>query len=161
MENDFLAYILYTVVIVLCVLPFALDYRSRKKNENHLYKSLVEFAVNHSCMIHKYEVCRNFIIGIDDDNNSIFFFKKLEFDSSYRYIQLATIAQCQTIKKMASYVEKERLQNAIEKVELSFKPKDKSKNEILIELFDQKTNIQLSGELEFAEKWVQLINGRL
>lgn len=76
-------------------------------------------------------------------------------------VDIASIQSCKTIRKTRNSKGSANYGAFTQEVELSFKPKNNNKDEIKFELFNEETNKQLSGELQFAEKWSKQLNERL
>ena len=74
-----------------------------------------------------------------------------------QFVDLAEIQTCQVVKKTRNV----KSLGFIERVELSFTPTNKNKGETRFELYDEETNMQLSGVLQFVDKWTKQINDRL
>lgn len=85
MELDFGTLAIGVLAILACILPFALDYRSRKNKENYLLQPLKKIAQQQNCQISEYETGRNFAIGIDKAKKVSFSIKKkkkIQFQNS-------------------------------------------------------------------------------
>ncbi len=83
--------IIAAIAITICVVPFILMDRSRKKKQKRTLQSLINLANQKNCNISKYEICGDFIIGIDEIERFVFFFKKLEDKVVEQFINLAEI----------------------------------------------------------------------
>lgn len=92
------------------------------------------------------------------NRNFVFFskYKKEEFIN--QFVDLTKIKSCQPLKKIRSIKMDKGNEIIIERIELAFTPKIKSEIETSFVLFDETINNQLSGELQFAEKWAKQIN---
>lgn len=153
--------IIAAIAIAICVIPFILMGRSRKKKQKRTLQSLINLANQKNCKISKYEICGDFIIGIDETKRFLFFYKKLEDKVVEQFINLAEILSCRVKNTTRTVAYNNENQHVIDKVELGFIPYDKNKNEILLEFFDADTNMQLSGELQLVEQWFNLTNSYL
>ena len=153
--------IITAILIVVCIVPFVLMSTSRKKRERKTLQSLSDIANKQNCTISKHEIFDNFIIGVDETKKFVFFFKKLEDSVVEQYINLAEIQNCR-VKTTAKTVEfNNSTQNIIHRIELAFTEFDKNKKDATLEFFNDEINIQLSGELQLAEKWSAQINDLL
>lgn len=152
---------LAAIAIAICVVPFVLLGRSRKKKQKRTLQSLINLANQENCNISKHEICSDFIIGIDETKRVVFFFKKLEDKVVEQFINLAEIQNCKIKKTTRTVAYKNESQNVIDKLELLFIPFDKNKKEISLEFYDTETNLQLSDELQLVEQWTNLINSYL
>lgn len=156
---DFGTSIVGLIFILICIIPFVLINRARLKKNKQLLQSLNEKAQQHNCKITKHELCGDFILGIDEQKNRLVFLKNTKEEANLQFVDLNEIKACQIIKKFRN----NGTENSIvpEHIEFCFNSKDKNKAEIHFELYDEYVNMQLSGELQFAEKWLKQINERL
>ncbi len=152
--NSIIALILLAIFIV----PIALLHLRRTNKEKKKLQSLREIAAQHNCSISKYEFCGDFVLGMDDKRNFVFFFKKKKEETTSKYINLAEVKTCQLVRKIRNVKINKDNEVVIERIELSFISSNKNNSETSFELFDETVNIQLSGELQFAEKWSKEIN---
>ncbi|MCB9360919.1 MAG: hypothetical protein H6587_05845 [Flavobacteriales bacterium] len=145
------------IFIVLCILPFALMYIKRKKNEKQFLQSLLTIAKQQNCQISQYDVFGVFGIGIDQTKNVVFFYRKTK-DITYEcFANLSAIKSCEIINTSSI----ESTQKIIEKLELRFYPVAIDQQIIKMEFFNRTSNIQLCGELQLIEKWSAIINNQL
>ncbi len=159
MELDFGTLSIGILAVIICVLPFVVDYRSRKKKENNLLQPLKKFAQQQNAQISEYEVCKNFIIAIDKKENSFFFYKEEKDNIISQFIDLDTIQTCQVITAHKTMTNAKGNYKVVAKLELSFI--SNSKTERIIEFFDADISPQLNGEIQLIEKWNKLINKQL
>lgn len=154
MEMDWGTAIVGLIMLLICIVPFVIMYYNRVKKENKILQSLNEIAQPHNCKISQHEFCGDFVLGIDESRNFVFFFKQKKEEAISQFVDLAEIQSCQVVKKAISTY-------SIQKLELAFLPTNKSKTETKFELYDEEINTQLSGELQFVDKWAKQINDRL
>lgn len=145
-------------LLAIFIIPIVLIQYRRKNKENKKLQSLREIARQHNCSISQHEFCGDFVLGIDMNRNFVFFskYKKEEFIN--QFVDLTKIKSCQPLKKIRSIKMDKGNEIIIERIELAFTPKIKSEIETSFVLFDETINNQLSGELQFAEKWAKQIN---
>ncbi|MFA5432545.1 MAG: hypothetical protein WC319_06685 [Candidatus Paceibacterota bacterium] len=154
MEMDWGTAIVGLIMLLICIVPFVIMYYNRKKKENKMLQSLNEIAKPHNCKISQHEFCGDYVMGIDESRNFVFFFKQKKEEAISQFVDLSEIQICQVVKKAISTYSTQRL-------ELVFLPTNKSKTETKFELYDEEVNTQLSGELQFVDKWAKQINDRL
>ncbi|CDF78901.1 conserved hypothetical protein [Formosa agariphila KMM 3901] len=152
--------ILSAFFIAICALPFILSSRGSRKRKNTLLKSLQTLANKHDAQISNYDVGADFIIGMDNIKNLVFFFKKTADNSVENCVDLSDYKDCKILKfgkdlhaKSSSY--------AIERLKLDFIPKDKSVPEQQFEFYNEAVNTQLSGEIQIINTWHELIEKKL
>jgi hypothetical protein len=161
MEMDWGTALVGLIMILICIIPFVIMYYNRVKKENRMLHSLNEIAQQHNCKIGQHEFCGDYVIGIDENRNFVFFFKQKKEEAISQFIDLSEIQTCQMVKKTRNVKNDIGNLSIIERVELSFTPTNKNKGETRFELYDEEIHMQLSGELQFVDKWTKQINDRL
>ncbi len=149
------------IFILITIVPFVIIYYVRVKKEKKLLHALKKGAHQHNCNISQYEFCGDYIMGIDESRNFVFFHKQKKEGALSQFVDLSEIKSCQEVKKIRNIKKVTGNLSIIEKLELSFTPKNKSMDETRFELYDEETNMQLRGELQFIDKWIKQINNRL
>lgn len=149
------------VLIALCILPVVITEISRKKREKKLFRLLISEAEGQNCNITKFEQCCNNVIGLDEANKVLFFIKKSNAGIISRFVDLKEIQNCKAHNQLGSSDNNGTNYQFTVKIELVFKSNLKNKPDVVIEIFDAEEGRQLSGELQFAEKWSEMIRGTL
>ncbi|MEX2369845.1 MAG: hypothetical protein WD578_02475 [Bacteroidales bacterium] len=161
MELELGSAIVGAVSIALVALPVVLIGSSKRKKEKHFKVLLSEFAAKHDCKLDFHEISGNLAIGMDTSRNFVFFCAETNEQVNEQIVDLGKIQNCKVIKTSSMVRNKEGNQQVIDRLELSFIPMAKAQPEIRLEFFNADVNLQLYGELQAAEKWSKLINGRL
>ncbi|WP_338813973.1 hypothetical protein V9L05_00680 [Bernardetia sp. Wsw4-3y2] len=159
MELDFGTIAIGVFSLLACILPFILDYRSRKKKENKLLEPLKKIAQQQNCQINEYEVGRNFVIGIDNIEKSVFFYKEEQGKVISQVIDLDIIQTCKVITSHKTMSHAKGNYKVVIKLELSFI--SNTKTEQTWEFYNADVLPQLNGEVQLTEKWSKLINKQL
>lgn len=158
MELSWWSVILGVLILALCFLPFWLMQMKNKKREGFMLNSLKELSNQYSGSIHSYEFCGDFAIGVDLNNRKLYFIKQLQNELVKQMVSFADVQTCKNLKHTRSVVNDTGKHNVTEAVELQFIPKNKSVAEQKLRLYSEDVNTQLSGEVQFAEKWSKQIN---
>ena len=158
---DFKLAILGAILIAICVIPVILIIRSSKKVERNLLQSLKRIAKQNNSHINLYDICGDAIIGIDENKNQIFFYKKTNETSNENVIELSKFQSCNISKTNRTLKKNSGNLTEIEKLELNFVPKSDDVNKISLEFFNVYESNQLSNEIQLIEKWSNLINNKL
>jgi hypothetical protein len=153
--------IIGSILLAIFIVPIVIMHYNRVKKENKTLQSLNEIALQHNCKINQHESCGDFVIGLDENRNFVFFFKQKKEKAIFQFVDLSDIQTCQVIKKTRTVENKNENVVITKRVEIIFFPTNKSKGETKFELYDEETNILLSGELQFVDKWCKLINDRI
>jgi hypothetical protein len=142
--------------VLICIGPFLGIYLVKVRKQNKFLRSLKESMLHLNVTIGEHEFCGDFLLGMDKNNKYILFYKNvLNSDPIVKIVDLSTIFSCKILKETKTVKTAQESMEFIEKIELSFISRDKK--ETKLELFNEERNTQLSGELQCAEKWEQLI----
>ena len=151
--------IIGVVLAAVFVVPFMFAGRNSKKRKKQMLLALRTLAIQHNGNISIHEFCSDFVIGMDEAKNYVFFYKKSEGKENTNFIDLAEIKSCRV-----HILRREGVKGAdkvIDKLDLSFTPHDKTKKVIDLEFYNTDVSSVLSGELQAVEKWSKLIDDRL
>lgn len=146
--------IIGSILVILCILPLVFAGRGRKKKEKKLLQSLFDFANRNECTITEHEICGDIMIGVDESNLKLFFMKQINHEIITQLVNLKEFQTCK-LKNTSRGV---MSTSVIEKLELVFIPKDKTKKEVSLEFFNSDHSIQIVDELQSIEKWCNKIN---
>lgn len=149
-----------TIILAFCIVPFVIMHYNSVKKENKMLQSLNEIAQQHNCKISQHEFCGDFVIGLDENINFVFFFKQKKEEAISRFVDLSEIQYCKAVKSTRTIQSKDGNISIPDRVELSYIPANKGKAETRFELYDEE-NMQISGELQLVDKWSKQINDRL
>lgn len=149
------------ILILIITVPFIIVHFKRTNNKNKRIQSLKDFALQNNCQISHHEICGHYTIGIDENKKSIFFQKQIKGNIDNQHVDLSYIRNCKAViadRKISSNGNSNRI---IDKIDLIFTPVDKDKAEIKLNFYDAETSMQLNGELQAIEKWVNRISALL
>jgi hypothetical protein len=150
--------IIGAILLAIFIVPLVIMHYNRVKKENKKVQFLNEIALQHNSKISQHEFCGDFVIGLDETRYFVFFLKEKKEDVFSQFVDLSGIQTCHVVKKTRTMESKKEHVVITEGVELSFLPANKSKGETRFELYDEELNMQLSGELQLADKWSKQIN---
>jgi len=150
--------IIGAVILAICIAPFVIIYYNRVRKEKKVLQSLGEVAKQHNCSINQHEFCGDFVIGIDENRKWVFFHKQKEGEAITQHIDLSKIGSCKVGKRYLTAKNGHAGTGILEQVDLNFISNNHNKGEMRFELYNDEVNIQLSGEMQCAEKWSGMIN---
>lgn len=150
--------IIGAIIVLLCILPFILIQIRNNKRDKKKLLDLSNSAKEHNCKITKHEFCGNYLIGIDEVNNFVFFHKIIKDQLIKQFVNLSSIEKSEIVKSTRTYIEKDGKAHVIEKLELAFIPNKKDNEVLLMEFYNENVSFQLNGELQSIERWSHLIN---
>lgn len=149
------------IALALFIVPLFIVYLNSKKTQNKMLQALKDQAQQYNCKISQHEFCGDFVMGIDMKENFVFFAKQNKEDVAFQFIDLSTVQLCQITKKTRTVKTRSENVTVTERVELKFTPDKPDQNETIFELYNDDVRMQLSGELQCADKWSNLINENL
>lgn len=142
------------IIILACVIPFIIAQTLKRKKTKQAIQQLNQLAFQHGCRITEYEMCGNYLIGVDENELFLFFIKYYDGQYYNQFVDLKNVQLCK-IKDTSRIANNTTI---IEKLELVLIPKDKTEQEIRLEFYDNDIAMQLYGELQSIEKWYTLVN---
>jgi hypothetical protein len=148
------------VFMAICVLPFVIAYFKGKKKDAQMVKTLNDFAHEHQCNINEFELCGDFALGVDTQRSFLFFIKNKKMETISQFVDLTRMRSCEPIKQRRDVEMDHETMSIVERVELAFSPNGNS-SVISLDLFDERVNDRLTGELQFVETWSKRISNYL
>lgn len=161
MEIDLGTIIIGIVFILICITPLIIMHINKIRKNNKMLHLLAENAEKNNCKISQYEFYGDFVLGKDNEKDFVFFLKQNSSETTFQSVDLNEIQACKVAEKARSVKNNKDSTSIIEKLELCFIPKNKDKGETKFELFNELNNVQLTGELQLADKWSKQINTSL
>lgn len=159
---DLGATIVGIIIIIICIIPFALMSINSRKKEKKLLQGLTEIAESNNCKINRYELWNSSTIGIDDTSLMFFYTRKSEGIDISQHLNLSEIQKCRVISSSRTVSSKDGNFKVIEKLELVFSYKDKNRGEMALEFYNADyDSLTLTGELQLVEKWCNLFNDKI
>jgi len=154
--------IIAVVIMLICILPFALMSIKGRKKQEMLLQGLFGIAEKNNCKISRHELWNSSTIGIDDTALMIFFTRRSGDNETSQQINLAEIQKCRVINSGRTVSTKDDNFKVVEKLELAFSFQDKNKNEVVLECYNaDHDSLNLSGELQLVEKWCKIFNDKI
>lgn len=146
------------IIILICIFPFIILSRSRRKKKGKKLKILSKMASENGGKIDHFEFVGNLSIGVDKTNKFLYFHNSVNDADISKTIDLNKIQRSRVINKSRIMRNEDGGQKIIDRLELGFTPISKNKPEIKLEFYDSDISIRLYGELESIKKWSELVN---
>ena len=150
--------IIGAISIAICILPFIMLRRNKQRIEKQRLLGLENLAAQHRGNITQHEFCGDFVIGLDEANKFVFFFRKTKDRETARHINLDGIQKCKAINTSRSIQSKEGEYKVVDRLELVFVPGTKNEPDLVLELYNAEESMQLVGELQLIDRWEKKIN---
>ena len=160
---DLKSVIILAIILFLTFLLIKIfSIKSRNKEQKILAK-LIGFAQENESTITKYNHWSNTLIGIDESSlKKVFFIRKNSHNEFRKVIDLSEVQKCRVVNVTRTVGEGKNKQSVIDKIELRFTFNNKNTPEIALEFYNSDfDSLTLSGELQLAENWLQIINKNL
>ena len=148
-----------TVLVLLVVTPVVLMQQQQKKKERKLLKALKTLAKSDNYSITEYDIFKNFAIGLDKQNNTLYFHKMSASKEINQRINLNDIKSC-GVSNSKKPTQKNTSGDTV-KLELILNSAKNSGDHKTIEFYNQTDDFQLNGELEIVRKWEHIIHDRI
>lgn len=148
--------------LLLFSIPFILLYTSRRKREKQNLLLLNREAGKNNLQISTFNTWGNTSIGIDEAANVVFFTKKTPDGETGQQVVLAETEKCRVAAIKRTQSNEDGNYTLTDKLELLFEPTDKMKTETAFPFYDVAYDgAILTGELQQAEKWCNIINDKI
>ena len=148
--------------LLLCSVPFILLNISTRKREKQNLLLLKREAGKNNFTVSKFNSWGTTSIGIDEAANVVFFAKKTADGETGLQMAIAEAEKCRVANIKRTQSNEDGNYTLTEKLELVFEPKDKKKTETAFPFFNMAYDgAMLTGELQQAEKWCNIINEKI
>jgi preprotein translocase subunit YajC len=148
------------ILLLLCVLPFIIIRKNRKKRDKKYKETISSLAGESNNQIDLYDGWKSTIIGLDSLNRKLFFLRKVGDKDVHIVVDLADIHGSKVLNTRWSL--KGESNGMTQKLELGLTPREKSKPIIRLEFFNADCDgLTMMDELLIAEKWSALINSTI
>lgn len=129
------------------------------KHEKRILSGIQSFAREYNSKISIYDAWDRTLIGIDDKENYLLFFIRSASGTEVRQmIRLSEVKECRLIKTGRKEKYHEESVNITDRIELVFGFHNKQKQNVSLEFYNSEYDrLNLTGELQLAEKWRDLI----
>lgn len=153
MTIDIGSAIIGVIIIIIATTPFVMMSRNKAKKEKKLYQKLVDLASQKNSKIDNYQALQHLAIGIDKDKHYVFFHDTQDAKTTEKSVDLKQIKNVSLIKDKTNKKDSQK----IKRVGLKFAPQNKSQETVFFEFFNDDKNPQVFGEIQMAEKWVEIL----
>jgi hypothetical protein len=147
-------------ILAIIILPLVFLGNSGRRKEKFLLQSINKMASNTQGIVQRHETCGDMILGINEIQHFAYFFKNIKGENISGSVNLAEISQCKANKVFVTINKEENIE-LVDKLEIIFKPIDKTKPDIIWDIFNSDISTQLYGELQLVENWVFIFNSHI
>ena len=151
--------LLWSIITLLCVVPFIVLSNIAKKKKQQDLKALLDFAANHHFTITQYDLWFKSAIGLDEAKQAIVFVSNLRGTPVEQWVMLEDIQKCQINETSRMVGGQDQSSKVVDKFELVF---SSSKGNTAFEFFNVNSgNLTPTIEYQLAEKWSKMANERI
>ena len=143
--------------VAICTMPFAVLSISKKRKEKRLINALKSLAEKQGCQLSEFEICGNYIVGIDKLKKGLFFQYSSQEKTEQQAIDLSTIQEC-NIHNISKRTAKDI---KVQFLKLQLTPLDKALGMINLDFYNADISYMLRGELQSIEKWKNIVYNSL
>jgi hypothetical protein len=149
--------LLGTIIILACVLPLVFIMKNRSKKEKEFRDVIFDMAAKSNSNIDQYDRWNNTIIGIDNSNRKLFFYRKAGGKVIQHEIDLAEIEMSSVIN--TQHHSKNTNNSVTQKLELALIAKGSNTNKLFLEFYNADfDSLTIMDELQLVEKWSRNVN---
>ena len=143
-------------ITALCIAPFIWFSYTNKLHKKQIINSL---SSDPATKITLYEFCGDMALAYSATENSVFFYKKTKEHTLKQAIQLADFKSCEVVKISDNQTNGKH--QIIKKLNLTFHSKNTNQHDLTLPIYNADESMIIGGELLFAEKWANEIQGKL
>lgn len=145
-------------VMVAFMSIFMLPSIQTKKRQKRMLATLKSIAEKHNSMIVKTELIGDVMLGVDEGEDLIYYYKTLKEGDVSSVIHAKDLISCKLIQKMKSSKSSNANFNPYEKISFELILKDRSNTHVDWVFYDVDQMTQLNFDVKLLEKWEKLIN---
>ena len=154
--------IMIGMIVFIFVVPSLWIYISSLRKEKQLKNKLFQLAATNSCAISEFDFWKNSAIGLDKDKHRIFYVRDIKSEEYKKEVDLSEIQKCRVINASRSMHNKNGNYTAVDRLELMFTFRDKTKPELGLEFYNTThDSLSLAGEVQLVEKWSGIVDKEL
>lgn len=144
--------VILTLIIVFPLIMLQLKKQKQKKKMLHALATLV---AQKNATLADPVFCSDFVMGLDPEKKVLGFYRNSHEGEESLLVDLKEYKQCNADIRREATGNSGLNGSAVSRIDLVFTPRDGSKKDLRLELYDSNKSFQLSGELLLAEEWCQ------
>lgn len=149
--------ILGAITILVIVIPFVIVFIKNQSKNSKTKSILTKYADAENSKIDESDTLGNIAIGIDYNQNKLFFIKHSKNNETEQIINLNEIKNVRLVnEKRAVKIDKSSTL-VVEKIEIVLTSNIQNRQDYILQLYHEDINFVLSGEVQLADKWVAIL----
>lgn len=148
-------------LLAICIIPFILLNRKRKKVEKRYKLALTEIAKRENCTLTKHEIDGDLCVGLDEQQKKLFFVNYHKDTSESTVVDLSAIESCSILKTQKEGMKDQGDSYSIASLAMQLKPIGSQQEHIILEFYNAAKKIQLGTEYILLREWSKIVNEQL
>ena len=153
--------IMVAITVLVVVIPFAFVNIKNQRKNNKTKSVLLKYANAYNSKIDESETLNNIAIGIDYNQNRLFFVQHYKTHELEQIIDLNDIKSVRLVNEKRAVKVGKSSTLVVEKIEIVLTNNNPKNQDYVLKLYDENINLILSGEVQLANKWVAILEGVL
>jgi hypothetical protein len=150
------------VVILICIIPFAVMSFNNSKRKKRLLQSLNKLAAQHNSKINEHDFWSNSIIGLSDNGNYVFAIRNIKGNMVTYNANLLEMQKCRVLNSSRTVKNNGSDFVITDKLALAFSNRSKDKADIVLDFYNTDyDSLTLTEELQLTEKWCKILNNKI
>lgn len=155
--------IIWLILVLVSVSTIVLLQAKIRHRERKILAVLQDFAKEMNSTIADYDHWNSSMIGIDNMvMKRLFYIRKTNNEETRAVIHLSEVLRCRLVVDKSSILYNKEQVTLIEKIALVFSYMDNQNKDVVLEFYNADyDSLTLSGELQLAQKWSDIVTGIL
>ena len=149
--------IMVAITVLVVVVPFAFVYIKNKKKKNKTKSVLLKYANVDNSKIDESDTLDNIAIGVDYNQNRLFFVKHFKNHETEQIININEIKSVRLVNEKRAVKIGKSSTLVVEKIEIVLTNNNPKEKDYILEFYNENINLILSGEVQLANKWVAIL----
>jgi len=156
---DLTTIIIGIVLLLAFVIPITIAVRRQKNNKQKLENELAAIGQANQMNISEKEAWKNKVIGLDRQTNKVLFLVRKKPVNEVVVVDLKEYAKCEASRGSRSVESGGKNQyQVVTAVSLRFIPRERTKPDQQLLLYNDDIDFPLDAELRIAEEWADSLN---
>lgn len=153
--------IIGALLSAIACMPFVAVGITQRNKKKRIMRLLQSVAAENNGSISNPESVGKVAMSIDKAQRMVFYARSTDVGARTAAIRLSEVRVCKMETSTRKVASDRGTYLLVEFIALQFMPKNAQDPIQTMVLFDMEEDLQFSGELEFAERWLEMINAQL
>lgn len=153
--------VMTAIIIALCALPFIYVYFKQKAAEKGLLSKIKSLASAQGGTITTSSCEAGIAVGIDNNTRQLYFCTSADLGNRCIQLYLDNYSACMPYKVTSIRGRGADKNEVIEKLGLALQPRDTSKADTILPIYDANESAHLGSHIQLMEKWVAMVQANM